>query len=82
MRFCLFKKSIYISTHTHTHTVSQVKRVVKNLLVSSGDTRDVGLIPGSERYPGEENGNLFQYCLEKPMDTEARQAAVHGVAKS
>ena len=48
---------MYISTHTHT--VSQVKRVVKNLLVSSGDTRDVGLIPGSERYPGEENGNLF-----------------------
>ena len=26
-------------------------------------------IPGSERSPGEENGNSFQYsCLENPMD--------------
>ena len=30
---------------------------------------DMGLIPGSGRSPGEENGNLLQYsCLGNPMD--------------
>ena len=30
---------------------------------------DLGLIPGSERSPGEGNGNPLQYfCLENPMD--------------
>ena len=30
---------------------------------------DLGLIPGSGRFPGEGNGNPFQYsCLENPMD--------------
>ena len=54
--------------------------VVKNLPASAGDA---GLIPGSERSPGEENGNLLQYsCLGNPMDRGAWQAAVHGVAKS
>ena len=32
---------------------------------------DLGLIPGSERSPGEGNGNPLQYsCLENPMDGE------------
>ena len=40
--------------------------VVKNLPADAGD---VGLIPGSGRSPGEENGNPLQYsCLESPMD--------------
>ena len=44
---------------------------------------DLGSIPGSERSPGEGNGNTLQYsCLENPMDGEAWQATVHGVAKS
>ena len=31
-----------------------------------------GSIPGSERSPGEGNGNPLQYsCLENPMDGEA-----------
>ena len=41
---------------------------VKNL---SGmqEMEDVDLILGSQRSPGEENGQLLQYaCLEKPMD--------------
>ena len=43
--------------------------VVKNLPASAGDA---GLIPGSERSPGEENGNLLQYsCLGNPMDRGA-----------
>ena len=41
------------------------------------------LIPGSERSPGEGNGNPLQYsCLENPMDRGAWWATVHGVAKS
>ena len=33
---------------------------------------DPGLIPGSGRSPGEENGNPFQYpCLENTMDRGA-----------
>ena len=36
---------------------SQVALVVKNLPANAGDTGDLGLIPGSERYPGEGNGN-------------------------
>ena len=57
--------------------------MVKNLPANAGDTGDAGLIPGSGRSPGERNGNPFQYsCLENPIDREAWQATVHGVAKS
>ena len=38
--------------------------VVKNSPANAGDTRDPGLIPGSERSPREGNGNPLQYsCL-------------------
>ena len=57
--------------------------VVKNPPASAGDARDAGLISGLRRSPGEGNGNRSQYsCLENPMDRGARQATVHGVAKS
>ena len=43
---------------------------------------DVGLIPGSERSPGEENANPLQYsCLENSMNRRALLATVHRVAK-
>ena len=43
--------------------------MVKNLSANSGDLREVGLIPGSERFPGVGNGNPLQYsCLENSMD--------------
>ena len=33
------------------------------------NARDLGSIPGLERFPGEGNGNPLQYsCLENPMD--------------
>ena len=52
--------------------------MVKNLPVHAGDTREVGLIPGSGRSPGVGNGNLLQYsCLGNPMDRGAWQATVH-----
>ena len=57
--------------------------VVKNLPASAGDLRDMGLIPGSGRSPGEGNGNPLQYsCLGNPMDRGAWWATVHGVARS
>ena len=57
--------------------------VVKNLPGNVGDLRVVGLIPGSGRSPGEENGNPLQYsCLENPTDQGAWWAIVCGVAES
>ena len=44
---------------------------------------DMGVIPGSGRSPGKENGYPLQYfCLENSMDGGAWQATVRGVAKS
>ena len=52
--------------------------VVKNTPANAGDVRDVGLIPGSGRSPGEGKGYPLQYsCLENPMDRGAWQATVH-----
>ena len=54
--------------------------MVKNPFASAGD---IGSIPGSGRSSGEGNGNPLQYsCLGNPMDREAWQAIIHGVAKS
>ena len=62
---------------------SQLALVVKNLPANAGDTRDMGLIPGSERSSGEGHGSPLQYsCLENPMDREASWATVHRTAKS
>ena len=56
--------------------------VVKNSPANAGDMRDMGLIPGSGRYPRGGNGNPLQYsCLENPMDRGARQAIVHRVQR-
>ena len=42
--------------------------MVKNLPGNAGDPRDLGLIPGSERFPLGGNGNSVQYsCLENSM---------------
>ena len=42
-----------------------------------------GSIPGPRTSPEGGHGNLLQYsCLENPMDREAWQATVHGVAES
>ena len=47
--------------------------VVKNCPVNAGNPRDMGLIPGSGRSPGEGNGNPLQYkywevpWTEKPL---------------
>ena len=57
--------------------------MVKNLPANTQDARDTDLIPGSERYPGEGNGNPLKYpYLGNLIDRGAEQAPVHGVAKS
>ena len=57
--------------------------VVKNLSANTGDSGDLGLIPGLGRSLGGGNGNPIQYfCWGNPMDREAWQAIVRGVAKS
>jgi len=57
--------------------------VVKNPPANAGDIRDAGLIHGLGRSPGRKHGNPLQYsCLENPMDSGARQAIVHSVAKN
>ena len=44
---------------------------------------DLGLTPGSGRFPGEGNGNPLQYsCMEISMDRGAWQATVHRVTRS
>ena len=54
--------------------------VVKNPPVIA---RDVGLISGPGRTPGEGNGNPLQYsCLGNPIDRRSWWATVYGVAKS
>ena len=50
---------------------------------SACNAGDLGSIPGSERSPGEGNGNPLQYSgLGNPMDAGVWWSIVHGVAKS
>ena len=50
---------------------------------SACNARDLGLIPGLGRSPGEGNGDPFQYfCMENSMDRGTWWATVHGVTKS
>ena len=55
----------------------------KESACSAGDTGHQGSMSGSERYPGERNGNPLQFsCLENSTDRGAWQVTVQGVAKS
>ena len=62
---------------------SQVVLGIKNPPANAGDSRDMDLIPGSVRFPGEGNWNPPQYyCLGNSMDRRVRQATAHGIARS
>ena len=62
---------------------SQVVLVIRNPPANTGNAKDSGSIPESERSPGERNGNPSQYsCLENSMDRGAWRATVHGVTES
>ena len=53
--------------------------VGKESMCNAGDT---GSVPVSGRFPGEGNGNPFQYsCLGNPMNRTAWMAINHGVTK-
>ena len=57
--------------------------MLKNWPANTGDSREVGSIPGSGSSPGERNGNPLQYsCLENLTDRGAWQATVLEVTKS
>ena len=57
--------------------------MTKNLPGNGEDIRDVGLIPGSGRFPGGGHGNSLQYsCLENIKDRGAWRATVHKVSES
>ena len=52
-------------------------------MVSAGDIRDVGLIPGLGRSPGGGHGYPLQYaCQQNPTDRGAWRATGHSVVKS
>ena len=57
--------------------------VVKNLPVSVGDMRDLGLTPELGKFPrGRAQQPTSVFFLENPMDRGACQATVRGVAQS
>ena len=70
----LFRKTV---RHVYTLLrVSLVAQLVKNL----PDMQEtLGWIPGSERSPGEGNGNSLQWRVPWTKECEVK---VHGVAKS
>ena len=82
------QKYIYIYKHTHIYIyIYQLGFPVgasgKEPSAHAGDTRDVGLTPGSGRSPGGEHGNPLQYsCLENSMDRGSSRATVHRLTKS
>ena len=97
--FCLWKNfsrriSLLREEHAETKEIvkgdqiilwslSIIKDLGKNPLANAGDKTDVGMTPGSGRYPGGGHGNPLQYsCQEKPMDRGFWRAVVHRAAKS
>ena len=56
--------------------------LVKNLPPDAENAKVAGSIPGSERSPGEGNGNSLQdSCLGNSMDREACWATVMGLQR-
>ena len=80
-----------LTTDAHTFSLYPINgfRGKKKEIAGSSDGKelaynagDLGLIPGSGRFPGEGNGNPLQCsCLGNPMDRGAWWAAVHGVPR-
>ena len=57
--------------------------VIKNLLATAGDLRDLGSVPGLGRSLGGWHSNIPQCsCQENPIDRGAWGATVHRVTES
>ena len=77
--------SVHIGWATQCVNLEPFKLITgaSEVKASACSVGELGSIPGSERSPGEGNGNPLQYsCLENPMDGGVWWATVHGVAKS
>ena len=72
----------FLYWHPHGYQGLPGDSVVKNTPASAGDLGDAVSVPGSEKSLGVRNGKPLQYsCLGNPIDREAWQAPVYGVAK-
>ena len=79
--FTVILDFIFLIKFCWSIVASPVALVVKNLIVNTGDLRDMGLIPGSGRSPGEGHGNPLQNsCLENPHGQKS--LLVHRVTES
>ena len=84
MELCLRSTEGIILENHHIRTIMIIIQSKPNNDGSDGkesacNAEDLGLILGSGRSPGEQNGNTLQYsCLENPMDRGAWRATVHG----
>ena len=89
INIALLDKDIFLVTfrriskkHSHLMSYSGLPRWLSGK-ESACNARDVGLIPGSGRYPGKGNGNPLQYSsLENSMDRGAWWATVYGASNS
>ena len=78
----VLKKLTYKSLNIQEYTYFRGFPAGSELKNLPANARDVGLIPGSGRSPGEGNGHTLQYsCLGNPTDRGARRATTPGVAK-
>ena len=61
-----------LSENLNLYTTKETSLVAQTVKASAYKARDLGLIPGLGRPPGEGNGNPLQYsCLENSMDPGA-----------
>ena len=61
-----------LNMHTHNSNNFPGGAVVRILFAHTGESRDMGSIPGLGRSPGVRNGNPLQYsCLENSTDRGA-----------
>ena len=85
--WCFHVSSIYTAVELVDHMAGPGAllggTMVKNPPANVEDGRDVGLIPGSGRSPGEGNGNPLQYfCLENSMDRGAWLVSIHRITEN
>ena len=84
---CIFRHKVIVQRIDYSigsaEWASHVALVVKNPPANAGDLRDADLIPGWGRFPGGENGSLFQYShLENSLNRRVWRAIVHSVTRS